>query len=119
MSDDSIASSLARQNHDVEKLVRERGLNPRELDTEKLRKLEQEAKDGRMPQASQIFRALQKLGVIAYRRGRITVLDRPQLEQLSCECYAVVKEETDRLLPRRLARGAGTAPLDRSTSKDG
>ena len=42
---------------------------------------------------------LQKLGVIEYRRGHITVLDRPKLEQLSCECYAVVKAETDRLLP--------------------
>jgi CRP-like cAMP-binding protein len=42
---------------------------------------------------------LQKLGVIEYRRGQITVLDRPRLEQLCCECYAVVKEETDRLLP--------------------
>ena len=42
---------------------------------------------------------LQKLGVIEYSRGRITVLDRPRLEQLSCECYAVVKKETDRLLP--------------------
>jgi CRP-like cAMP-binding protein len=42
---------------------------------------------------------LQKLGVIEYSRGRITVLDRPQLEQLSCECYAVVKKETDRLVP--------------------
>jgi CRP-like cAMP-binding protein len=42
---------------------------------------------------------LQKLGVIQYSRGRITVLDRPKLEQLSCECYAVVKAETDRLLP--------------------
>ena len=42
---------------------------------------------------------LQKLGVIDYRRGRITVLDRPKLEQLSCECYAVVKKETDRLVP--------------------
>lgn len=41
---------------------------------------------------------LQKLGVIRYTRGRITVLDRPQLENLSCECYAVVKRETDRLL---------------------
>jgi CRP-like cAMP-binding protein len=44
---------------------------------------------------------LQKLGVIAYRRGQITVLDRPRLEQLCCECYAVVKKETDRLLPLR------------------
>lgn len=42
---------------------------------------------------------LQKAGVIDYSRGHITVLDRPKLEQLSCECYAVVKKETDRLLP--------------------
>ena len=40
---------------------------------------------------------LQDLGVIHYSRGRITVLDRPKLERLSCECYAVVKQETDRL----------------------
>ena len=43
---------------------------------------------------------LQKLGVIEYSRGQITVLDRPKLEQLCCECYAVVKKESDRLLPR-------------------
>lgn len=42
---------------------------------------------------------LQKLGVIEYSRGQITVLNRPKLEALSCECYAVVKKETDRLLP--------------------
>ncbi|ATG74060.1 Crp/Fnr family transcriptional regulator [Zobellella denitrificans] len=41
---------------------------------------------------------LQQLGVIQYQRGHITVLDRAKLEQLSCECYAVVKKETDRLL---------------------
>ena len=41
---------------------------------------------------------LQKLGVIEYSRGKITVIDRSKLEQLSCECYAVVKKETDRLL---------------------
>ena len=40
---------------------------------------------------------LQKLGVIRYSRGQMTVLDRPKLEKLSCECYAVVKKETDRL----------------------
>lgn len=39
---------------------------------------------------------LQKLGVIACQRGHITVLDRHQLEELCCECYAVVKEETAR-----------------------
>jgi hypothetical protein len=42
---------------------------------------------------------LQGVGVIRYQRGRITVLDRPKLESLCCECYAVVKKETDRLLP--------------------
>ena len=41
---------------------------------------------------------LQKRGVIEYHRGHITVLDRSALEQLACECYAVVKKETDRLL---------------------
>ena len=44
---------------------------------------------------------LQKLGVIDYCRGHITVLDRSKLEALSCECYAVVKRESDRLLPQR------------------
>ncbi|CCK76569.1 transcriptional regulator, Crp family [Oleispira antarctica RB-8] len=44
-------------------------------------------------------RKLQKLEVIDYYRGHITVLDRAQLETLSCECYRVVKKETDRLLP--------------------
>src|SRR5438552_14896485 len=41
---------------------------------------------------------LQKQAVIEYSRGQITVLDRDRLEELSCECYAVVKKETDRLL---------------------
>jgi len=41
---------------------------------------------------------LQKLGVIEYARGQITVLDRPRLEALSCECYALIKRETDRIL---------------------
>ena len=40
---------------------------------------------------------LQKLGAISYSRGQITVLDRPRLEQLCCECYSVVKRETDRI----------------------
>jgi CRP-like cAMP-binding protein len=47
---------------------------------------------------------LQKLGVIEYSRGNITVLDRPRLEQLCCECYAVVRKESDRLLPHPRGR---------------
>ena len=44
---------------------------------------------------------LQKAGLIRYARGRITVLDRRGLEKRTCECYAVVKKEYDRLLPER------------------
>jgi CRP-like cAMP-binding protein len=42
---------------------------------------------------------LQQDGLIRYSRGRITVLDRSGLEKRTCECYAVVKKEYDRLLP--------------------
>jgi hypothetical protein len=45
---------------------------------------------------------LQHAGLIQYARGHITVLDRAALEKRSCECYAVVKKEYDRLLPVRL-----------------
>jgi CRP-like cAMP-binding protein len=44
---------------------------------------------------------LQKAGLIRYVRGHITVLDRARLERRSCECYAVVKKEYDRLLPEK------------------
>ena len=43
---------------------------------------------------------LQSAGLIQYSRGRITVLDRAGLEARCCECYVVVKRESDRLLPR-------------------
>jgi CRP-like cAMP-binding protein len=46
---------------------------------------------------------LQKAGLIKYARGHITVLDRPGLEMATCECYAVVKREYDRLLPAKAA----------------
>jgi Mn-dependent DtxR family transcriptional regulator len=46
---------------------------------------------------------LQHAGLIQYARGHITVLDRAALEERSCECYAVVKKEYDRLLPVKLA----------------
>ena len=46
---------------------------------------------------------LQSAGLIQYSRGRITVLDRPGLEARACECYDVVKRESDRLLPNMTA----------------
>jgi len=46
---------------------------------------------------------LQKANLIHYDRGQITVLDRPGVERRSCECYGVVKAESDRLLPQSMA----------------
>ena len=46
---------------------------------------------------------LQQAGLIRYARGHIMVLDRAGLEKRSCECYAVVKKEYDRLLPAQIA----------------
>ena len=53
----------------------------------------------RRPSATLAAKKLVKAGVIEYESGRITVLNRPKLETLSCECYAAVKRETDRLWP--------------------
>lgn len=46
---------------------------------------------------------LQEVGYINYSKGIITVLDRSGLEERSCECYEVVKNEYERLLPLRIA----------------
>jgi CRP-like cAMP-binding protein len=54
---------------------------------------------------------LQRAGLIQYRHGRIAILDREALEQRSCECYAVTKEEFDRLL------GAVAAKADSTTNR--
>lgn len=53
---------------------------------------------------------LQKKGAIEYGRGRITVLDRRVIEKLSCECYAVVRKETDRLMPFSTGQVALASP---------
>jgi CRP-like cAMP-binding protein len=47
---------------------------------------------------------LQHAGLIHYSRGRITVVDRPGLEARVCECYRVVKDEFDRLLPNMITQ---------------
>ena len=52
---------------------------------------------------------LQAKGAIRYWRGRITVLDRPMVERLSCECYEVVRRETERLLPGSAGEARGVA----------
>ena len=58
---------------------------------------------------------LQQLGVISYHRGLIKVFDRPKLEALSCECYGVVKKETDLLLhylpQRQVITNADSIPI--------
>ena len=41
---------------------------------------------------------LQEAGLIRYARGRITVLDRPRLEEAACECYRAVRAKYERLL---------------------
>ena len=50
------------------------------------------------PRVSAVAKTLQHAGLIRYRRGNVTVLDRPGLEAASCECYGVIKAEFDRLL---------------------
>jgi len=44
---------------------------------------------------------LQRLGIIQFQRGHITLLEPPTLDTLCRECYEVVKRETDRLIPTR------------------
>jgi hypothetical protein len=52
---------------------------------------------------------LQQAGIIEYSRGKITVLDRPKLEAIVCECYAVVRRETARLFPEQSLETAAQA----------
>jgi DNA-binding transcriptional regulator YhcF (GntR family) len=48
--------------------------------------------------------ALQRAGIIRYKQGNITIIDRRALIKRSCECYDVSKKEFDRLLGNRINR---------------
>jgi CRP-like cAMP-binding protein len=50
------------------------------------------------PSVNEVARQLQEAGAIEYSRGRITIIDRPELEARTCECYPVIRAEFDRLL---------------------
>ncbi len=52
---------------------------------------------------------LQAAGLIRYHRGRVAILDREGLEDVACECYAVIKEELDRVVPLAPTPGARLA----------
>lgn len=60
---------------------------------------------------------LQRAGVIKYNRGRITVLDRPRLEGMACECYEVVRKEFARLLPAQDGTEPSAAKPARQAAK--
>lgn len=47
---------------------------------------------------SEVAVNLQKAGLINYRRGKISLIDRPGIEMRSCKCYEIIKEQYDRLL---------------------
>jgi CRP-like cAMP-binding protein len=62
------------------------------------------------PAVTLVMGALQRAGLVAYRRGDLTILDRAGLEAAACECYAITRAETERLLGPVLgppAAGAG------------
>lgn len=61
---------------------------------------------------------LQTIGAIQYSRGHITVLDREELEGCVCECYAVVNNEYERLLPYRPLSDPAPAAAKRRVSKE-
>ena len=62
----------------------------------------------RRASVSEVASALQQAGLIAYAYGRISIVSRPGLEQLSCECYFIIAREYDRLIEGRIR----PSPLD-------
>ena len=60
----------------------------------------------RRPSVTVAVGMLQKAGLITYSRGRLVVLDRKGLEAGACECYEIVRQETERLLAARIGKSA-------------
>lgn len=67
----------------------------------------------RRPSVTVAVGMLQKAGLITYARGRLVVLDRPGLEAGACECYEIVRQETERLLAAGIGQSA-----DRPSGRD-
>ncbi len=65
----------------------------------------------RRPTVTLVATALQQQGLISYRRGHVTIVDRKRLEAAACECYATVKASFARLLPELQASAPHTARL--------
>jgi CRP-like cAMP-binding protein len=63
----------------------------------------------RRPTVTLSAHVLQAAGLIRYRRGRVTIVDRRGLETMACECYGVIKAELDGVLDRAVLRGHGVA----------
>ena len=61
------------------------------------------------PAVTLVMGALQRAGLLAYHRGEVTILDRAGLEAAACECYAITRAETERLLGPVLGPTAGSA----------
>ena len=53
----------------------------------------------RRPTVTLVANSLQRAGLIQYRRGFVTIIDREKLEAASCECYGTVRDQMRRLLP--------------------
>jgi CRP-like cAMP-binding protein len=53
----------------------------------------------RRPTVTVVARMLQDAGLIRYHRGNIEIVDRPGLEARACECYAVIRQQIDKITP--------------------
>ncbi len=73
----------------------------------------------RRPTVTLVATALQQQGLISYRRGHITIVDRQRLEGASCECYATVKGTFARLLPELHVAAPHTARPSSATRVEG